>query len=181
MKSRICVLIAKVEISVWQYKVVVAQLVILKITKGREVPESDPKALANFYFEIAACLNTLLKTNYVADIHRTDLLRQTLSKLPVYLQRKWSEYSLSLWKREELNLYHLEKWLLDRVIAARDPYLTNDNFKKITNTHNWTLLESTEIQSQKRRCSLCGKENMCCIAAWLTNSKVIQRSYLLFE
>ena len=140
-------------------KVVVAQSVIRKITKGRQVPEDDSKALANFYFEIAACLNTLEKMNYLADIYSTDLLRQTLSKLPVYLQRKWSEYSLSLRKREEPNLYHLEKWLQDRVMAARDPYLTNDKYKKITNMHNWTSPEGTEIQVQKHRCSLCAKDH----------------------
>ena len=142
-------------------KIVVAQSVIRKITKGRQVPEYDSKALANFYFEIAACLNTLVKMNYVADIYSTDLLRQTLSKLPVYLQRKWSEYSLSLRRREEPNLYHLEKWLQDRVMAARDPYLTNDNYKRITNMHNWTSPpEGTDIQIQKRRCSLCSKDHM---------------------
>ena len=138
-------------------KVVVAQSVIQKITKHKQVPESDTKALANFYFEISTCLNTLLKMNYVADIYSTDLLRQTLSKLPLYLQRKWSEYSLMLRKRGEPNLYHLEKWLQDRVMAARDPYLCSDKFTKVTNRHN--RLSPEDEDKVKRQCPLCNKDH----------------------
>ena len=138
-------------------KVVVAQSVIQKITKYRQVPEYDTKALANFYFEISTCLNTLLKMNYVADIYSTDLLRQTLSKLPMYLQRKWSEYSLSLRRREEPNLYHLERWLQDRVMAARDPYLNNDKLIKVTNRHN--RLSSEDGDKPNRQCPLCAKDH----------------------
>ena len=66
-------------------------------------------------------------------------------------------------RTEEPNLCHLEKWLQDRVMAARDPYLTNDNYKTITNMHNRT---SPEIQIQKRRCSLCDKDHM--LYRWVT-------------
>ncbi|XP_066932794.1 uncharacterized protein [Clytia hemisphaerica] len=96
--------------------------------------------------------------NYVADIYSTDLLRQTLSKLPVYLQRKWSEYSFVLRRNQEPNLYHLEKWLQDRVMAARDPYLNNDGYKKLSNMHNRTSPDD-DYQEQKRRCSLCNKDH----------------------
>ncbi|XP_066933420.1 uncharacterized protein [Clytia hemisphaerica] len=139
-------------------KVVVAQSVIQRITKRKQVHDSDPKALANLYFEISTCLNTLLKMNCVADIYSTNLLRQTLSKLPVYLQRKWSEYSLVLRRNQEPNLYHLEKLLQDRVMAARDPYLNNDGYKKLSNMHNRTSPED-DSQEQKRRCSLCNKDH----------------------
>ena len=141
-------------------KVLVAQSVIRKITKFRQVADSDSKSLANFYFEISTCLNTLLKMNYVADVYSTDLLRQILSKLPMYLQRKWSEYSLLLRRREEPNLFHFEKWLQDRVMASRDPYLMDtEKLNKVTTRHTRTDHETDIPQHPKRKCVLCSKDH----------------------
>lgn len=136
-------------------RVYVAQSVIRRITKCKQVSDSDPKALASLYYEISSCLNTLIKMNYIGDIYSTDLLRQTLSKLPNYLQRKWSEYSFILRRTEEPNLYHLERWLQDRVMASRDPYLFNDKLCKVSNMHN----QVPNVEKPKRQCVLCNKDH----------------------
>ena len=76
----------------------------------------------------------------------------------MYLQRKWSEYSLILRRTQEPNLYHLEKWLQDRVMAARDQYLNNNSYKRLSNMHNRASAENDE-QEQKHSCSLCSKDH----------------------
>ena len=61
--------------------------------------DSDQKSLAVFFYAVSSCLNTLTKMNFTADIYSTDVLRQTLRRLPNYLVRKWSEYSFNLQKK----------------------------------------------------------------------------------
>ena len=121
---------------------VVAQATIQKVTHGGQISDTDQKSLTDFYYAVSSCLNTLTKMNYTADIYSTDVLRQTLRKLPNYLIRKLSEYSFHLWKREEPKLIHLENWLQARVMSAKDPYLPNDRGKR---TGNGPRIQRTEM------------------------------------
>ena len=113
----------------------VAHATIQKVVNGGQIQDYDLKALTEFYYALSSCLNTLTKMNYTADIFSTDVLRQTLRRLPNYLIRKWAEYSFILRKREEPCLIHLEEWLQSRVMAAKDPYIPQDRTRRSGPSH----------------------------------------------
>ena len=98
------------------------------------IAEGDTKGLTNYYYSLSTCLNTLSKMHYNADIHSTDVLRQALARLPNWLLRKWSEYSFHIRRREEPTLRHLERWLQDRVLAIKDPYLPSNTKLQVFHT-----------------------------------------------
>ena len=97
------------------------------------------------------------------------MLRQALKRLPPYLLRKWGEYCLLLRRREEPSLEHLEKWLQDRVMAAKDPNLPQDktNKRQYPNSNFHLKLEEKKchedaknIEKKKiknRVCQACGE------------------------
>ena len=101
----------------------VAEATIKLITNGKQLPDSDPQAIADFYYLVSSCINTLRKMNYHSDIYSTHVLRGVISRLPTWMQRKWSEYSFRLRQTEESSLSNFEQWLQDRVMASKDPYL----------------------------------------------------------
>ena len=96
------------------------------ITTGRQLPDSDPKALTDYY-SLTSCINTLRKMNYESNIYSSHVLRQTLARLSDKLLMRWSEYSLRIRRKEEPNLIHLEEWLQNRVMASKYPYLPQEN------------------------------------------------------
>ena len=104
----------------------VAQTTIRKLTKGKQIGDNDTAGLTDFYYNLSQCLNTLQKMQYHSDIQSTDVLRQALKRLPQRILRRWAEYSFKLRSKEEPTLTHLEKWLQDRIMATKDPYLPTD-------------------------------------------------------
>jgi len=100
----------------------VAQATIRKLTSEKQIADHNTKGLANFYYVVSHCANTLKKMCYDADIYSTDVLR-----LSTALLRKWSEYSFKLRKVEEPSLFHLERWLQDRIMAMKDPLSPSAN------------------------------------------------------
>ena len=121
----------------------VAEATIRKITSGKQIPDSDPKALTDFYYSVSSCINTLRKMNYQSDIYSSHVLRQTLARLPERLLPRWSEHSLRIRKKEEPNLIHLDSWLQERVMASKDPYLPQSRGKKISTLHTRGWRESS--------------------------------------
>lgn len=131
-------------------RTLVAEATIRKIAYGKQIPDSDPKALADFYYSVSSCINTLRKMNYTSDLYSSHVLRQTLSRLPNNLTTKWSEYSFRTRKFEEPNLEHLERWLQDRVMASKDPYLPWNKGKRIS-----TLYTSERKEPTTHHCPCC--------------------------
>ena len=100
----------------------IAQAYLNKVTKGKAVKENDIQGLTELYYEVSDCLSILSRLHYEADLRSTDVLLRVLKRLPPRLLTKWKEYSYRLRRKEEPSLIHLEAWLEDRVMAARDPY-----------------------------------------------------------
>ena len=101
----------------------VARAVISKVTNGKQVSDDDMCGLVDFYYAIGDCLVTLTRLDYTSDLNSTNILCQAISRLPNRLQGKWAERSFTIRAHAEPTLRHLEAWLRDRIMAARDPYL----------------------------------------------------------
>ena len=108
----------------------VAHAHISKAVRGQQIRDDDIEGLVEFYYSIGDCLVTLNRMHYYSDLGSSDVLRQAIRRLPNRLRNKWAEYSLQLRRREEPTLVHLEAWLGDRVMAARDPYLPDQKNRK---------------------------------------------------
>ena len=145
----------------------VAQATIQKGTSGGQISDYDNKALTEFYYSVSACLNTLIKMNYTADIYSTDVLRQTLRRLPPNLLRKWSEYSYVLRKTQEPTLIHLENWLQARVMAAKDPYLPKDRGRRDN-----TRIQHSSMREKSVKCPCCNETTSCSNVKYLKQSLI---------
>ena len=96
----------------------VAQAILSRVVSG---PQVEFDGLSAFYYSISDCIITLQMLNLASELYSCHILRQTVMRLPTKLQNKWSEFSFSIRQRgEEPNLIHLERWVLDRVMAYRD-------------------------------------------------------------
>ena len=101
----------------------VAKAVLSNATKGKQVANDDTSGLADLYYSISDCLVTLEQLHYSSDLRSSATLDQAARRLPSRLSIKWAERSLSLRQQnEEPNLYHLEQWLKDRVLAQKEVY-----------------------------------------------------------
>ena len=76
------------------------------------------------------CLATLTRMHYMSDLGSTEVMKLAMNRLPNRL--KWAEFSYSVHNREEPTLRHLERWLQDRIMEARDPHLANNKLTKPT-------------------------------------------------
>ena len=103
----------------------VAQSHLEKVTRGKEITDEDFVGLLKLYYNISDCLLTLSRLGYYSDLLSTDVLRQTIRRLPQYLQNKWCERSYHIRRTEEPTLVHLESWLQDRIMAKKDPYVSS--------------------------------------------------------
>ncbi|XP_066927410.1 uncharacterized protein [Clytia hemisphaerica] len=146
----------------------VAQATIRKLVAGKQLENDDIKGLNDYYYTLSHCMNTLKKMKYYADMYSSDVLRQALKRLPPYLLRKWGEYCLVLRRREEPSLQHLEIWLQDRVMAARDPNIpTEEKQPKRSNTSSSSLhlqgpvIEEDFKETDKQRFKLIRLKKCC--------------------
>ena len=71
----------------------IAQATLMKVTRGKPVPNDDINALIEFYYTVNDCLVTLKQLNYASDLYSCDTLRQAVRKLPPKLNMKWNEKS----------------------------------------------------------------------------------------
>ena len=89
----------------------IAQATLSKVTRGKQIQDSDHNGLVEFFFTISDCLVTIRMLNYASDLYSVDILRQAVRRLPRRLHNKWAEFSLRIRSRnEEPNLIHLESW-----------------------------------------------------------------------
>ena len=151
----------------------VAQATIQRLVSGKQLENNDVKGLNDYYYTLSHCMNTLKKMRYYADMYSSDVLRQALKRLPPYLLRRWGEYCLILRRREEPSLEHLEIWLQDRVMAAKDPNLPIEKSNKHQGRYNPPssnfhlsdqIVEDSKghldnKQPQKRVCQACGQNH----------------------
>ncbi|XP_066934903.1 uncharacterized protein [Clytia hemisphaerica] len=133
---------------------IVAQATIKKVTNGSQLSD-DAETMTDFYYSLSECVNTLKKMNYIADIHSTSVLRQTLRRLPDRYLHKWAEHSFRIRKKEEPNLCHVERWLQDRIMAAKDPYLPSPKKSKF----NGHVGGNDRDDERKIVCSHCGENH----------------------
>ena len=155
----------------------VAHATIQKVVSGKQLANDDPNSLKEFYYSLSACLNTLRKMNYTADIYSTDVLRQTLARLPSKLLQKWSEYSFKLRQKEQPSLINLEKWLQDRVMASKDPLLPSLKTNKSRFNGVNRAPTAAELQNQIKKCVCCGNSHnlyQCDTYKSKTNSKKLE-------
>ena len=101
-------------------RAIIARAVLERVLKGKVIGSDDRKGLSSFYYNINECLVTLKQLNYISDLHSSETLQQAVQRLPMFLQHKWSERSLSVRRTEEPNLLHLGSWLRDRLLAMKE-------------------------------------------------------------
>ena len=143
----------------------IAQAHLAKVTRGKQISNDDDRALLDFYYTISDCLITLQQLNYDSDIYSTDVLRQTIRRLPSKFYTRWGEHCLKLRVIREPTLVDLEAWLHDRIQATTDPYLPQKRDKKFQkfsseeDKHktlvNTTGVSKTDNQSVENKCSFC--------------------------
>ena len=97
----------------------ISQAYISKLTRGKKISNDDDEALMEYYYTISDCVVTLNQLNYVYDLHITDVLRQTIRRLPSKLHNRWAEYSFQIRKFKEPSLTDLESWLQERILASK--------------------------------------------------------------
>ena len=135
----------------------VAHAHINKVTRGKPLTDNDNPALYEFYFAISELLITLNRMCYYSDLYSTDILRQVIRRLPPRLQNKWMEKSFVIRKSEEPNLTHLEKWLQDRIMAQRDPYMPTHSSREDRRKPYKTLM--TRVDKRKPTNQYKGKQD----------------------
>ena len=68
----------------------VAQAVITKITKGKQIQNDDTNGVADLYYALSEVTNVLRRLGYYYDLESTDMLRQVILRLPIRLLNKWT-------------------------------------------------------------------------------------------
>ena len=147
----------------------IAQVILNKITRGKQIANHDVDELNKFYYTISDCLHTLRRMRYFSDLYSSDVLRQAVQRLPYWLKNKWAEYCFIIRRTDEPNLIHFEKWLQDRVMAMKDPCLKEfyanarrskgqDDKQKFSTMHS-RIEEEIETKEKSKRsaedCSFC--------------------------
>ncbi len=129
----------------------IARAVLTSITKGNAIPDDDPGALSQFYYDVSDCLTTLEQLNYASDLYSSDTLLQAVKRLPRRLVNKWADYGLSLRQRsQEPSLLYFENWLQARVLAQREACVTEFVSAKSSRKHvNTTHGDGDHVKSKR--------------------------------
>ena len=145
----------------------IAQAHLSKVTRGKPISNDDDAGLLEYYYTISDCLVTLKQLNYQSDLYSTDILRQAIRRLPSKFHSKWGEYCLRFGEYNEPNLLNLEKWLNERILASRNPYLPQKQIGKgekfehkkqeFKKHERRNVIAATGIQ--KLSCSLCKEKH----------------------
>ena len=145
----------------------IPQAHLSKVTRGKRIGNDDDAGLLEYYYTISDCLVTLKQLNYQSDLYSTDILRQAIRRLPSKFHAKWGEYCLKFGEYSQLNLLNLEKWLNERILASRNPYLPQKQIGKgdkpeykkqeYRKHERKRIVATTNIQ--KVSCSLCKEKH----------------------
>ena len=112
--------------------------------------DDDIDGLVRFYYNITNCLATLTRMKYDSDLGSSEVVKLAVNRLPNRLQGKWKEFSYSIRKRhEEVTIRHLEHWLKDRIMAARDPHFSNTSTPKTDKSVSFKEKISTLLTYRK--------------------------------
>ena len=104
----------------------IAQAHLSKVIRGKPIVNDDDAGLLEYYYTIL----TLKQLNYQSDLYSTNILRQAIRRLPSKFHAKWGEYCLKFGEYSEPNLLNLEKWLNERILASKNPYLPQKQIGK---------------------------------------------------
>ena len=69
----------------------ISQASISKLTWGKLISNDDDKSLLRYYYTTSDCVAALKQLNCVYDLHSTDVLRQTIKRLPSKFHNRWAE------------------------------------------------------------------------------------------
>ena len=128
----------------------VSNAVFSSVTRGKQIRDDDLGGL-EFYYNVSNCLATLTRMHYMSDLGSTAVMKLAVNRLPNRLKSKWTEFSYSVRKCEERTLRHLERWLQDGIMVARDPHLAYDEPTKPTSSISFKEKTSTLMTLKIRK------------------------------
>ena len=68
------------------------------------------------------CVVAPKQLNYVYDLHITNVLRQTIRRLPRKFHNRWAEHCFKIRGHKGPSLTDLESWIKERILASKDAY-----------------------------------------------------------
>ena len=74
----------------------ISQASISKLTWGKLISNDDDKSLLRYYYTTSDCVAALKQLNCVYDLHSTDVLRQTIKRLPSKFHNRWAEHCFKI-------------------------------------------------------------------------------------
>ena len=74
----------------------ISQASISKLTWGKLISNDDDKSLIRYYYTTSDCVAALKQLNCVYDLHSTDVLRQTIRRLPSKFHNRWAEHCFKI-------------------------------------------------------------------------------------
>ena len=135
----------------------VAQAVLGKVTQGKPIQDDDENGLTEFFYTVTECLVTLNQLNYESDIRSSETLRQTVARLPTYLQRKWAERSHRIRDSEIPNMLHFQKWFRDCILIRKEACWPTQQRKKTSTpgSKDTPKLSAGTFSEKPGSCPLC--------------------------
>ena len=130
----------------------ISQAYINKLTQGKPISNDDEKSLLEYYYTMSDCIIALEQLNYRYDLHSTDVLRRSIRKLPSKYHSRWAEHCFKLRQQKEPSLADLESWLQERIMAAKESYLTSYEKKNQLQEKDKFI---GKISFENQKCILC--------------------------
>ena len=96
----------------------ISQAYISKLTERKLISNDHDKALLKYYYTMSDCVVALKQLNYVYNLHSTDVVRQTIRRLPKKFYNRWVEHCFKIRRHKEPSLTDLESWLQERILAS---------------------------------------------------------------
>ena len=76
------------------------------------------------------CVVALKQLNYVYELHSTDVLRQTIRRLPSKFHNRWAEHCFKIRGHKKPSLTDLEPWLQERILSSKKAYVPPQHDQK---------------------------------------------------
>ena len=71
------------------------------------------------------CVVALKELNYVYDMHSTDVLRQTIRRLPSKFHNRWAEHCFKMRRHKEPLLTCLQSWIICALCVKEITFFIN--------------------------------------------------------
>ena len=84
-----------------------------------QISNDDYKSLLEYYYKMSHCVVALKQSNYVYDLHGTDVLRKTIKRLPSIFHYRWTKH-FKIRRHKEPSLTDLESPLQERILASKE-------------------------------------------------------------